>query len=233
MSSLAKALEKIKNRKQKFPLNPATWRCEHRHTGLEHPMCWYRFLQEHMDQIKIGYWDIETSNIDADFGWIISWAIKPRDEDRVEGYVLQKKDFKLPEADYNACLKLVEALSKYDMIVTWYGSKFDRRFAFTRVLINGLQWFPPKTKIHLDLYYQAKRLLKLSSLRLKAVGETFESFGLTEKTAINRKVWRTISRKYDKEALAEIWDHNYRDVVLLEQIHKILEPYIKPTARYL
>lgn len=213
--------------------DPATWRCKHYHTGLEHPLCWQQFL-ETLDDWKIGYWDIEASNLAADFGWIISWAIKTRDKNEILGYVLQKEDYSREEADEIATLKLVEALSQYDQIITWYGAMFDRRFSFARVLINGHQWFPPKTIQHLDLYYQYRRNIKLSSLRLKSVGETLESrFGLTKKTAIDRKVWRTVSRMYDQRALAEVWDHNKRDVILLEEVHKILEPYINPQRRYL
>jgi hypothetical protein len=46
-------------------------KCHHGHTFLAHPGC----IQE--KELLIGFLDIETSNLDADFGIILSYCISP------------------------------------------------------------------------------------------------------------------------------------------------------------
>lgn len=211
-------------------LDPAKYRCEHRHTGLEHPLCWQKFLESKVD-LKVGYFDLETSNLKADFGWIISWCIKHADEDKFESYVLKKRDYRSQTRDKQATLELIKTLGKFDKIVTFYGSRFDIPFARTRALIHNLQFIPPKTKLHLDLYYHVRSKLKLSHNRLGSCGE---ALGLeTEKTSISSKVWSNAGLAYDKKALEYIFDHNKKDTVLLEELHKVLEPYIPVRRTYL
>jgi len=212
-------------------IDAVRWRCEHRHTCLEHPVCWQRFLKEHGENEKVGYFDLETSNLKADFGWIISWCIKHAGMDKFEGYVLKKRDYKAQFRDRECTYKLVQALGKFDRIVTYYGSRFDIPFARTRTLIHGLQFIPPRTLLHLDLYYQVRGKLRLSRNRLGNCGEAFDL--ATEKTRISTKAWSNVGLSFDKEALAYIWDHNKKDTVLLEELHKKLMPYIIERRTYL
>ena len=48
----------------------ATTRCKHRHLLIEHPQCYKRKPE------RLGFLDIESSNLDADFGIVLSYCIK-------------------------------------------------------------------------------------------------------------------------------------------------------------
>ena len=70
-------------------------RCSHKHTYLEHPQC---FFTENPSESplyeKIGIFDIECSNLNADFGYIISYCIKEKNGDILESCVTSQ-DIKL------------------------------------------------------------------------------------------------------------------------------------------
>ena len=54
----------------------AVFRCIHRHNGFDHPNC---YDTEKGIIEKIGFLDIETSNLNADFGYVLSYCIKKLD----------------------------------------------------------------------------------------------------------------------------------------------------------
>jgi hypothetical protein len=206
-------------------IDPAKFRCIHRHTGLEHPVCYARAQPK-----RIGYLDIEASNLDADFGFILSWCIKEADKNKYYGYVLTKQDYETTQRDRNAIKALIPTLAQFDVIVTYYGHdwQFDMPFIRARALKYGFQFIPYKGLIHLDLYRYAKSKFKLHSGRLDTAAEFF---GLAEKTKIKSDHWRNATMKHSREALRYIWRHNKIDCLILEQLHKILEPYIPQTKR--
>ena len=43
-------------------------------------------------ELRLGYLDIETSNLKASIGIMLSWAIKPRDRGKVSGAIIEKED---------------------------------------------------------------------------------------------------------------------------------------------
>lgn len=207
------------------------FQCEHRHTAFAHPLCWQRWREQHPEGLKVGYFDIEASNLKADFGWMISWCIKHQGEEKFDGYVLQPSDYQANTRDREATYALIQALGHFDKIVTYYGSRFDIPFVRTRALIHGLQFIPPKTILHLDLYYQVRGKLRLSRNRLGNCGEVL---GLvTEKTPVSTKAWTNVGLNYNEASLQYIWDHNVKDTVLLEELHNTLAPYIPSVRRFM
>lgn len=209
-------------------LTKQQYRCQHRHNGYEHPLCYQKYQTE--TPLKIGYFDIEASQLKADFGWLISWVIKHQNQNKYEGYILTKKDYRSQHRDKTAIQKLIIALQKFDKIVTYYGTGFDIPFVRTRALIHNLQFIPPKTILHLDLYYQVRSKLKLARNRLANVGEVFR---LTKKTPVDTNIWANVGLNYNKKALQYIWDHNIKDTILLEDAHNLLKPYIPIRRTYL
>lgn len=209
-------------------LSKQEFKCDHRHDGFSHPLCYQRYAQS--EPLKVGYFDIETSNLRPDFGWVISWCIKHAGENRFEEYVLGEKDYHGNCRDKESIQKLVAALGNFDKIVTYYGTKFDNKFVRTRALIHKLQFIPNNTLQHLDLYYCVKARLLLSRSRLANVGS---ALGLpTEKTPIEPEIWNTVGLTYDRKALEYIREHNRKDTMVLEQAHKVLQPYISEGRKW-
>ena len=44
--------------------------CKHGHRYTEHPKCFHEEHAELVDAERVGFVDIETSGLNADFGWI-------------------------------------------------------------------------------------------------------------------------------------------------------------------
>ena len=207
-------------------VDPARWKCEHRHSGLEHPICYQKSMPQ-----RIGYLDIETSNLKADFGVIYSWCIKYRGLNKFEGYVLKKNDYTILERDKEATRSLIIALGQFTTIVTYYGGnyQFDMPFLRTRALKYDFQFPPYKSLRHIDLYQQVRGKLKLHSNRLESVSEFLHLE--PRKSKIDTDIWNRANLAYDKEALAYIWEHNKIDTILLEKLHEKIEPYMAYSNR--
>jgi uncharacterized protein YprB with RNaseH-like and TPR domain len=203
----------------------AAYRCKHGHTGLEHYDCYAR--ENGTDFPRVGFLDIETSNLDANFGIILTYAIKEQDSGHVYCDSLNKEDidtFAPDKSDYRVVSNLVSDIMLFDKVVTFYGKRFDIPFTRTRALINGIA-FPFFGSIkHDDVYFWAKFKLRLNSNRLEVVARTL--FGETQKNHIEYKYWVGGTRG-DKESLEYILDHNIRDVDELERVYNVLVDYAR------
>src|SRR3990167_9513461 len=67
----------------------AAKRCSHSHTFLEHYNC---YLRESPAEERIGFFDIEASNLDANFGIMLSYCIKDSQSDKIYEDCLTKED---------------------------------------------------------------------------------------------------------------------------------------------
>ena len=211
-------------------------RCYHRHTIQEHPQCFakglikYNFKDdrefERLTGIKwynyppyrIGYLDIETDGLRADFGTTLSYAIKEKDGDIVTN-VITKKELFNGVYDKRLVAECIEELKKYAIIVTYNGTRFDVAWLRTKALHYGLD-FPGYGELyHFDLYYTAKSKLCLSR---KSLANVCDYLGIEGKTDISKEDWR--KAKYgDPVALEEVVRHNIPDVKILEDLHNKLD----------
>ena len=206
-------------------LTPHEYRCSHRHNGVEHRSCYVSYVVDNYPD-RVGYLDIETSNLNADFGIIYTWCLKARNGKIASG-TITKKDFEKYPHDKRVIKELIEEMKKYDVLCTYYGTGFDIPFIRSRALKCGLVFPFYKEINHLDLYYVARHRLKLHSNRLASV---CAFFGIEGKTGIDNEYWaKAVSG--NTEALKYIMDHNKGDVVILEKVHNILMPYMQNTRR--
>ena len=121
---------------------------------------------------------------------------------------------------------LVDEMNKYDVVVTYYGTRFDIPFIRTRALYHGTYFPMYRQKSHKDLYYVVKSKLKLHRSSLMAATEFF---GIAGKTRIRPEYWQK-ARWGDEQSLEYIYKHNVADVVILEKLHRKLEEYAAPTV---
>jgi uncharacterized protein YprB with RNaseH-like and TPR domain len=203
------------------------WHCKHGHRGNEHPECWTEFVENTENEFRVGYLDIEATNLDADFGIMLSYAIKVRGKETIYSNIIQQKDIDALRLDKPLTQQLLDDLKKFDMVVTYYGTGYDIPFIRTRALKWGLSFPEYGAIIHHDLYYVAKSKLKLSRNRLENVGNLLGLQGL--KTHLDPDIWT--QALLSSKARAYIQDHNKRDVILLEKAHNRLMPYTKGLRR--
>lgn len=197
-------------------------KCRHGHNFLEH---WNCFLAEHPEEEKMGFLDIETTNLKADFGIIICYAIADDASDTVSFKSINKRDLRtcLDEKVVSQCIK---DMRKYDRIIGYYSTKFDIPFLRTRAIALGLEFPEYGEIIHNDLYYTVRNKLNISSNRLDNACRTV--FGETEKTRIDADRWIK-ALMGDEAALAYIQDHCIKDVQETKRLYHKLENYRKKT----
>lgn len=198
----------------------ANHRCKHSHTFLEHYQC---YLSEHKDQPKIGFLDIETSNLDANFGIILSYCIKESGKKTILYDVVTKEDLENGIEDKRVVERCVEDMKKFDLIVTYYGTKFDIPYIRTRALSLNID-FPEFGSIkHKDCYYIVKSKLKLNRRRLDVACRAV--LGKTDKTYIEPAYWIK-GQRGDKKSLEYILRHNRYDVIDLEKLYNKLIGFV-------
>lgn len=206
-------------------------RCIHRHTIEEHPKCFERGLVKGVKDEKdwekktgqpwytypenrIGYIDIETDGLDADFGTMLSWCVKEKGGNTVHSVIKKEELFNL-EFDERLISELIEEMSKYKILVGYYSDRFDIPYIRAKALHYGLEFPGYGDLFTWDLYFTVKSKLKISRRSLDNVCDYLRISG---KTPIDKEVWRRA--KYgDETALKTVLSHNKADVNITEQLH--------------
>lgn len=197
-------------------------RCTHKHTYLEHYTC---YIKENPLKEEIGFFDIEASNLNANFGIMFSYAIKVGGKNEIVERVITKKE--LSEClDRKVVEQCVEDLSKFDRIVTFYGKRFDLPFVRTRAVSMNIPFPEYGELIHEDIYFTVKYKFKLHSNRLENACRVL--LGATEKTHIDPEYWIKALQGHQK-SLDYIADHNRKDVTDLEKLYNKINYYGRKT----
>jgi len=196
----------------------------HRHPYLTHYNC---YLKEHPDQSRVGFLDIEASHLTADIGIVLSWAIKGAGKGKpILSDVITSEDITKAgltgHEDKRIVTSLVEAMKQFDLLITYYGSRFDIPFIRTRAVAMGIEFPLHGTLKHRDAYDLVKHKFRLLSNRLVRANKAL--LGKSDKTEIDWTIWRAGARG-NKKALAYILDHNEKDVTDLEKLYDVVVKY--------
>jgi uncharacterized protein YprB with RNaseH-like and TPR domain len=209
-------------------------RCRHGHRYIEHMAC---YVQDYGDvppsqrAERVAFFDIEASNLDANFGIMISWVVKELDKDELYIDHLTQQDIitsEFDKPDKRITQNLINVLSQFDRVVGHYSSKFDLPFVRTRALYCGLD-FPAYGQLYQDDTWSiAKSKLKLNSNRLDTIAQVI--LGKSDKTRIEYKYWLGALHG-DKESIDYIVEHNKIDVIELEKVWKAIHKFQRPAKR--
>lgn len=202
---------------------------------------------------KIGYLDIETSSLQGNFGFMLTWCMYVRDvktgKTELRGDRINEKDFIIarkgikkgrkwrPNADLldkRQLESLMKQIADCDLLVGhWFIGKYrhDIPFIRTRMAINKISGFPKHKMVRYgDTQKWASQIHRLSSNGLATVGD---AYGIsTKKTAIEKTHWNNARTFGTKEDVDYIYKHNIKDVILTYQIHKKIEEYVPVAATY-
>jgi uncharacterized protein YprB with RNaseH-like and TPR domain len=175
--------------------------------------------------------DIETSNLVADFGSMLSFASKrmgaPQNTTKVisiqdtNGVCSGCQRVENPSNDKALLEAVYDTLAEADGWITWYGKGFDEKFLQSRYLYHKLPILPPV--YHIDGWATARSKLKIHSNRLKSVQDFF---GIKDgKTALLPEMWQD-ARAGGIYGLSYVAKHNVKDVIVLEKAYLRLRPLI-------
>jgi len=173
--------------------------------------------------------DIETSNLNADFGIVLCAVIMDVNEQKPKVIRWDETpEFKKDRSsDREVCRLIKQELESYDVIVGYNSSKFDIPFLNTRLLKNNLEMI---TGIkHIDLLYSARYYLKLSKNTLENLTEFL---GTSErKTKVDGSQWVKAlvmaGTPAGKKAMDYIVDHCVKDVKVLAEAFALIKDTIK------
>lgn len=198
-------------------------RCSHGHNFIDHPQC---FKHDSLNE-KIGFFDIESSNLNCSYGFILSYCIKEMDGPVIQR-VLTTNEIRNRDKDKPLVAQLCKDLLKFDRIVTYYGTQFDNKMVRARAMLHGIDFPLYKQVKHTDVYYIVKHKLNLHSNRLQAACEFFDIPAKGHR--LLPRVW-TDAVSGDQKALNYILEHNKEDVECLETLYKKFEGHYKEVNR--
>ena len=128
-----------------------------------------------MNQVSCCVFDLETTNLSADFGVILCGVVKPANG--------RPKVFRADSLNptWSACRSndrhvtkaIVAELDRFDIWVAHNGAKFDVPFLRTRLLAHSLPPLPSKKLI--DPVLLARNKLRMSFKKLKTKNDCFIS----------------------------------------------------------
>jgi uncharacterized protein YprB with RNaseH-like and TPR domain len=168
--------------------------------------------------------DIESSNLRADIGQIIAVGI-------IKDKKKEVKFVEKPEEEKEVLKWLKKELEGCDLVITWYGSRFDLPFLMTRAIINDLDMSELLKIPSLDICEFCKRNLSFSKNNLS---EVCKILGIPKNREISgREVLKLYLKAIhgDKKAKEKIIEHCLDDLEVLEEIFKKLEPYLSLTTK--
>jgi uncharacterized protein YprB with RNaseH-like and TPR domain len=196
--------------------------CNHRHRFTNHFSC---FLKQYDVGEKVGFLDIETSNLKANFGIVLCWCILTEDGTLYEDW-LSENDVLSGYEDRRVVNSCIEKMRTFDRVITHFGTYFDIPFLRSRALIHGID-FPEYGELyHTDVWKISKSKLCIHSNRQDVIAESLR--GKTVKTRIAHPAWRK-AMMGNEEAIMEVIDHCEHDVEDLKSNYITLSPFIRET----
>jgi len=214
------------NMKKEEILDLFRGRCKHGHLYAEHPSC---YVKEKKREIKIGYIDIESSQLASNFGIMLSYAIKEKGKNKIYFDTITKVDIDGKILDKRLVENCIRDMRKFDVLMGYYSTKFDIPYIRSRAMYWNID-FPKYGELkHKDIYYMVRNKMRLNYNRLEVA---CNHLGIKGKTHLDGKYW-TLALSGDEKSLKYILDHNKKDVIILEKLHNRIKDYVRDTVKSL
>ena len=168
-------------------------------------------------------WDIETTNLNANVGWITHVGVLDFSKNKPLLLSIQNTDAFKKNAwdDSDLVAEARERLEQSDGWVFHFGEYFDIPFFNTRCLLNGIE--PLSKKQFVDTWRVSKKKLKLTNNRLATLAETLDLED--QKMHVSPKIWGKAMAGHIP-SLEMIGTRCISDVVILKQAYEKLPEYI-------
>jgi uncharacterized protein YprB with RNaseH-like and TPR domain len=176
-----------------------------------------------ISKAKIMYFDIEATDLSAEFGEMICFGYWWHDEP--EPVVMRMWDYsgwdELPveKRDLYLLKDVVKIMEEADVLIGHFSPGFDFPFIQTRCLMHGLPVIPKP--VHIDTWRIAKKNLRLNNNKLKTIARAFRCD--EQKSEVPLYIWRR-AKAHDVEAMEIIAEYNVQDVRTQRDITEKLMP---------
>lgn len=179
------------------------------------------------EETRILLFDFESTGLTADFGTVLcvgyKWLGGKTQIISITDYPQFEKD---PTDDGPLMKDFLKIYQEADLTVTYYGTGFDRKMFYAKLLEHDLPI--PANIPMVDLFYTVKHNLALSRKRLATVAEFLELNA--QKTPVLGKVWKRAQAGH-KPSIRYIIEHCRADVEVLEEAYVKLRPLIRAHPR--
>ena len=204
-----------------------TGHCKHRMPYKQHPKCFLEEVMHNGKSPKIGFLDLEFQNFKANYGILLTYAIKEYHKKKILSGRITTDEIRSKFLDKELTKRLIKDFSKFDVVVTYYGSKCDLPYMRTRALKWNLN-FPSYGYIkHIDMYYIVKNKLSLNRNSLK---NACALLGIKGKNQVFGDIWiRAVTG--DTKSIDYIHKHNLLDVIILEKLYDKMITFSAKTNR--
>jgi uncharacterized protein YprB with RNaseH-like and TPR domain len=223
-------------------------RCKHGMPYVEHQACFEQERGEAATNVemrakfndcpipeeRIGFLDIESSSLKADFGFVLSYAIADK-LGNIRGRALTPQEIRgkivddrlVRTLDSNLMKEFVVDVWRFDRIVVHWGKdrRHDIPFLRTRCIDAGAEFPLYKDVWVSDTWDIAKSKLCLHNNRLQTICDFLKV--PSKMTPLDPRRWQ-LAREGDPESLEYVWRHNKEDVYpSLHHIWYSLEKYVR------
>ena len=207
--------------------------CKHGHKYSSHLNC---IETEKPDMCpareRVGILDIETEDLNADYGIVFSYCFKIIGEKKIYYDIVSPEDFKKYERKINGqaiedtriIKHLLEDLKNADRIVGHYSSGFDLPFMRTRAVICGLEFPYYGDYVQSDTWMILKKKFKLSRNSLDNGVRNLTGKSNKNHLSLNLKHGIILGKKWAQDYCLE---HNKRDVLDTERLYLKIRNYAK------
>lgn len=167
--------------------------------------------------VKVAYFDIESTDLKADFGRLLCVSVLTHEGDMVtlrqDEYVADGRATDM--ADDGALARDArDLLEAHHCIAGWFIKGFDISFLNTRLVAGGHRQMKPRLCYDPRWYYSGWRGLSPRNARLKTVSEFF---GYEPKPDVPAEVW-VKARGGNRAAMDEVCDRCEADVRISKEI---------------
>ena len=219
-------------------LKRAKWKCplegHSKHNGLEHSACYDRLHTQNFGE-RIGFLDIETTDLNADYGIVTCYCIKDAGSNKIYEDCLTPEDIKKyaskrrdvePREDTRILESLVKDLKNFDRLVLHYGCGFDIPFLRTRAVICRVPFPTHGFYVMSDTWVMLKKKFKLSRNSLE--NGCRKLVGTTNKDRLSMSIKHGALRG-EKWAIMNMLVHCRKDVIDTEALYNLIHMYSKKT----
>jgi DNA polymerase elongation subunit (family B) len=177
--------------------------------------------------LDFAFFDIETSNLDANFSILMTACVKPYGQPPVVFRADNYPEWKTNRADdTNITRDIAAELRKHAIIVTHYGDRFDIPYIRAKMTKHNIEPLP--LMFGIDTWKIARNNFKVTNRRLQTLVEFFD---LGEKSGVEGGLWMKAAYEGSTKALDEIVAHNITDVEILEKLACVSFPFLRSIPR--
>ena len=203
------------------------------HDGFSHNRCFEKHTLG-LYQEKILYFDIESSDLNADYGIVFCWYAIDEDGNKFEDYITladinkyksSKREIE-PKEDIRVVQNLINLFSKYTRVCGHYSCGFDLPFVRTRAVICKLDFPSYGMLFQSDTWVILKKKFKLSRNSLE--NGCRKLLGYTRKDHLSMSIKHGCLRG-EKWAIDLSRKHCKQDVEDLVELFGITRKFLRQT----